>query len=152
MNRVTLIATAVLGIGCSYAPAARAASRPVVQSRSVTPVAARQTLIWDFKSELGLTDAQIQGMKSQAASAAADSARLADQLSRDEDALRDLVAQDAPLAQERVEVERIGAASVEARMLDLSRAKSVLAVLTPGQRAKWRDLQATRRTSAHSAR
>ena len=149
MNRVTLLSSAlVLGLAC--APAARAATRPAAQPGGAAS-ARRRVLIWDFKSELGLTDAQIQSIRSAASSGSADSTRLAQQVRRDEDALRVLVANDAPLAQERVVIEHIAAATVEARMVDLARAKSVLAVLTPGQRAKWHDLQAARRPAAQGA-
>ena len=147
-----LISTAALGVfflgaGSALAdtPAATPASNPApavsTTAPAVTNPAVKVKAIWDYKSELGLSDAQVSGMQETLHQFQDKMIQLKAKLQVSELNVQDLLSKQAPMTDVRTQLEKSAEIQVDMRVADIETAQKIEGALTPDQLAKWRAIQ-----------
>ncbi len=99
--------------------------------------------LFDYKSELSLSDAQINTMKSQLTELNNSVKSSREQLTKLENEYRAMIAKDATTpAQAKVKLEEIAEATVAMRLKDLAISRKITSTMTAEQREKWKAIQA----------
>lgn len=99
--------------------------------------------IFDYKQEIGLSDDQINSMKSNLSELNNSVKTSRDQLTKLENDYRAMIAKDSTTnAQAKAKLEEIADATVAMRLKDLEISRKITAVMTAEQREKWKAIQA----------
>ncbi len=115
---------------------------PVWAQPPAAPEASKVKTIFDYKSELDLTDAQINSMKSLLTELNASVKTSRDQLTKLENDYRAMIAKESTTpAQAKVKLEEIASATVAMRVKDLEISRKITATMSAEQREKWKAIQ-----------
>lgn len=120
-----------------------AMAQPATQKTEQKPV----PTIFTYEKELGLTADQVQKLKARLVSLQESTSRSRESIKGLEQQYRALLARDdTPLASIEAKLKEIAAIQVASQMEDVKASRDILAVLTPEQIKKWREIQAKART------
>lgn len=148
-----LISTAALGVfflGAGSALADTPATTPASNSAPAVSAAAPTTAtnpavkvkaIWDYKSELGLSDTQVSGMQETLHQFQDKMIQLKAKLQVSELNVQDLLSKQAPMTDVRTQLEKSAEIQVDMRVADIETAQKIEGSLTPDQLTKWRAIQ-----------
>jgi len=142
-----LLVVLVLGVlGAVRVEAERVDGRksPSVSKPKTVPL----KTLWDFQEELGLSDRQVQKMKSLLARFQSNLVAAQKRLCAAESQLKVAIDREAPIDQVREKLARIGSIQLEMRLEDVETSRKVNAVLTEDQLENWRKIQAHSRGTA----
>lgn len=110
---------------------------------SPAPTSERTVLkpLWDYRTEIGLSDDQVQAMKDAIGAYNRTAADLRGKVRVQEEKLKRLIYEEAPIHLIRSGLQALASYQVELRIEDLLASRKVNAVMTADQLAKWRALQ-----------
>jgi Spy/CpxP family protein refolding chaperone len=139
------LALAVLAL---FVFARSASAQDAKTSAAPSPAAPKTKSLWDYKTELGLSDDQIAKIKNEVRI-------LQEELAVDNKTvelsglkLQRLAESDGDIKDIREELHKIADAQVDARVADIQTSRTVNKILTAEQQKKWRALQAANRPAA----
>lgn len=97
--------------------------------------------IFDYKAELGLSDAQVEKIKVTLIAFQKQLGARREALAKANDELGKLLGEHAALDAIKAKLQQIGAIELDVRMLDVTTSRTVESVLTGEQMRKWRTMQ-----------
>jgi Spy/CpxP family protein refolding chaperone len=97
--------------------------------------------IFDYQTELGLSDDQVSTLKETLESVRAELAGYRALLAPLDRTTREMIAREASFEEIRAKLEEIAKVKIDAQIADLKGARKIHSILTPEQKAKWQEQQ-----------
>jgi hypothetical protein len=98
--------------------------------------------IFDYKQEIGLSDAQITSMQQYLANLNTNVKASKAKITQLENDFRALIAKEASSEEAKAKLQEIASATVTMRLNDFETSKKINETMTPEQKKKWRAIQA----------
>lgn len=117
------------------------ADKPSDDVKKDAPVQSVQKMIWDYKEDIGLTDAQVTAIKEAISAFQKEVVRLRSKLQVVELDVQDLIQKKGKITLIKTKLKESADLQVEVRLADIETARKIDGILSAEQTKKWKEIQ-----------